>query len=248
MSQPVAVQGSTDTAGYDRNPPYSPEAEASVLGGMLIDTGAVAQAVEIVDDSMFFREGHRRLYRAMSRLFERGAVLDVITVSNELKKTGELGNVGGLEYLAQLLEAVPTAANIEYHARIVREKALLRRLVDAAQAIVRDAYEPGERLVEEILDQAEHRVFRVSQSRDREGFVWIKEVLWPTFEHIERLQESSGGVSGLATGFVELDRMTTGLQAGDLAIVAARPAMGKTSWVLNVARSVAVDHSARGDF
>ena len=242
MSEPIPIQPAAEPAGYDRQPPFSPEAEASVLGGMLIDGEAVARVVEFVDDSMFYREAHRRLFRAMVRLFERGSVLDVITVSEELKRAGELENAGGLEYLASLLDAVPTAANIEYHGRIVHEKALLRRLIDAAQTIVRDVHEPGGREVSELLDQAEQRVFRVSESRNREGFVWIKEVMWPTFEHIERLQHSPGGVSGLATGFADLDRMTTGLQPGDLAIVAGRPSMGKTSWVLNVAQTVAIEH------
>ena len=229
-------------AAYDRQPPFSPEAEASVLGGMLIDGSAVARIVEFVDETMFYREAHRRIFGAMVRLFERGSVLDVITVSEELKKAAELENAGGLEYLASLLDAVPTAANIEYHGRIVHDKAMLRRLIDAAQAIVRDVYEPGSRPVDEVLDQAEQIVFRVSESRNREGFVWIKEVLWPTFEHIEKLQESQGGISGVATGFADLDRMTTGLQPGDLVIVAGRPSMGKTSWALNVAQNAAIVH------
>jgi len=219
LSEPIPIQVPVEGTGYDRHPPFSPEAEASVLGGMLIDGGAVARVVEFVDDTMFYREAHRRIFRAMVRLFERGSVLDVVTVSESLKEGAELENAGGLEYLASLLDAVPTAANIEYHARIVHDKAMLRRLIDAAHAIVRDVHEPGNRPVDEVLDQAEQIVFRVSESRNREGFVWIKEVLWPTFEHIEKLQESQGGISGLATGFQDLDRMTTGFQAGDLVIV-----------------------------
>ncbi len=210
---------------------------------MLIDRDAVARAVEHVNDAMFYREAHRRLFRAMARLFERGEAVDVITLSEELKKTGELDDAGGMEYLAQLVDAVPTAANIEYHARIVREKALLRRLIEASSGIIRDAYDQGARDVEEILDQAEARIFQVAQSHDREGFVWIKEILWPTFEHIERLQENAGGITGVATGFPDLDRMTTGLQKGDLIIVAARPSMGKTSWVMNVAQTAAIEHN-----
>ena len=241
MNEPIAIQQTPESPGYDRQPPFSPEAEASVLGGMLIDGDAAARVVDFIDDSMFYREAHRRLFRAMARLFERGGVIDPITVSEELKKGGELEGAGGLDYLASLLDAVPTAANIEYHARIVQEKALLRRLIDAAQTIVRDVYDQGEREVSEILDHAEQRVFNVSQSRGREGFVWIKEVLWPTFEQIERLQEIPDGVSGLATGYQELDRMTTGLHPGDLTIVAGRPSMGKTSWVLNVAQFVAIE-------
>ena len=241
MSEAIPIQPTAESPGYDRQPPFSPEAEASVLGGMLIDGEAAARVVDFIDDSMFYREAHRRLFRAMARLFERGGVIDPITVSEELKKVGELEGAGGLDYLASLLDAVPTAANIEYHARIVRDKAILRRLIDAGQTIVRDVYDPGDREVGEILDQAEQRVFNVSQSRGREGFVWIKEVLWPTFEQIEQLQEIPDGVSGLATGFQELDRMTTGLQPGDLTVVAGRPSMGKTSWVLNVAQFVAIE-------
>ena len=244
MNPLEAISTSSDEAlvtGYDRQPPYSLEAEVSVLGGMLIDGEAVARSVEVVNDSMFYREGNRRLFRAMIRLFERGDVVDVITLSEELKKTEEFEDTGGASYLAELLSAVPTAANVEYHARIVREKALLRRLIDAASNIIRDVYDQGEAEVEEVLDKAEQRVFQVSQSHSREGFVWIKEILWPTFEHIERLQESDTGITGLATGFSDLDGMTTGLQKGDLIIVAARPAMGKTSLVLNIAQNAAIE-------
>ena len=186
---------------YDRQPPYSLEAEFSVLGGMLFDTDAVARAVEVVAESMFYRAATRRLIRAM------------------------VESAGGAPYLAELLDAVPTAANIDYHARIVRDKALLRRLIDAASDIIRDVHDQGERSVEQVMDQAEQRVFRVAESHDRQGFVWIKEILWPTFEHIERLQESAGGITGVPTGFKDLDRMTTGFQKGDLIIVAGRPSM-----------------------
>ncbi len=240
MSEAIPLQPEQAPA-FDREPPFAPAAEASVLGGMLIDATAAPRALEVVDASMFFREAHRRLYRAMTRLFERGTALDVITVSEELKKEGELDNAGGLEYLASLLDAVPTAANIEYHARIVREKALLRRLIEAANAIVQDVHDPGESSAEDVLDQAEHRIFGVSQSRERAGFVWIKEILWPTFERIEQLQESAGGVSGLPTGYADVDQMTTGLQPGDLVVVAGRPSMGKTSWALNVSQWVALN-------
>jgi replicative DNA helicase len=195
-----------------------------------------------VQDHMFFREAHRRLFRAMIRLSERGDVIDVITLSEELKKTAELEAAGGLPYLAELLDAVPTAANIEYHAKIVREKALLRNLIEASSIIIRDAYEQGERSVDEILDEAEQRVFQVAQSHERGGFVRIKEILWPTFEHIEHLQQSKTGITGVPAGFPDLDRMTTGFQRGDLCIVAARPSMGKTSWVLNVAQNAAIEH------
>jgi len=227
---------------FDRTPPFSMEAETAVLGGMLIDREAVTRAVEHVDDGMFYREANRRLYRAMVRLFERGDVIDVITVSEELKKTGELESSGGFDYLGSLVDAVPTAANLEYHARIVRDKALLRRLVEQSSQIIRDVYDQGERDVDEILDQAEARIFQVAESHKREGFVWIKEILWSAFEHIERLQESDTGITGVPTGFTDLDRMTTGLQKGDLCIVAARPSMGKTAMALNMAANAAITH------
>lgn len=241
----LAATSPIGEVGYDRRPPASAEAEISVLGGMLIDRDAVARAVEHVNDTMFFREGHRRMFRAMARLFERGDAIDVITVSEELKKTGELDGIGGLEYLAQLLDAVPTAANIEYHARIVREKALLRRLIDASSQIIRDVYDQGERDVDEILDQAESRIFQVAQTHDREGFVWIKEILWSAFERIEKLQESPSGLTGVGSGFPDLDHVTSGFQRGDLIVVAARPSMGKTSLVLNVAQNAAIRGKAR---
>jgi len=227
---------------FDRTPPFSMEAETAVLGGMLIDREAVTRAIEFLSDGMFYREGNRRLYRAMLRLFERGDVIDVITVTDELKKTGELDSAGGLDYLGQLVDAVPTAANLEYHARIIRDKALLRRLVEQSSQIIRDAYDQGERDVDEILDQAEARIFQVADSHKRQGFVWIKEVLWSTFEHIERLQEAGSGITGVPTGFADLDRMTTGLQKGDLCIVAARPSMGKTALALNIAATAAIEN------
>ena len=245
MNSPESLATTTElpvSPAFDRRPPFSAEAEISVLGGMLIDHDAVVRAVELVNDSMFFGEGHRRLYRAMTRLFERGDAVDVITISEELKKTDELEGIGGMEYIAELVDAVPTAANIEYHARIVREKALLRRLIEASSQTIRDVYDQGERGVEEIMDQAEARIYQVAQSESREGFVWIKEILWPTFEHIERLQESGGGITGVPSGFADLDRMTTGFQKGDLIVVAGRPSMGKTSLALNVAQTAAIEH------
>lgn len=227
---------------FDRTPPFSLEAETAVLGGMLIDREGVTRSIEHVNESMFYREANRRLYRAMLRLYERGDVIDLITVSEELKKTGELDSAGGFDYLAALVDAVPTAANLEYHAKIVRDKALLRRLVEQASHIIRDVHDPGARAVNEILDEAEARIFKVAESHSREGFARIKDILWSTFEHIEKLQSSSSGITGIPTGFPDLDRMTTGLQRGDLCIVAARPSMGKTSWVMNVAANAAITH------
>ncbi|CAN5777887.1 replicative DNA helicase [soil metagenome] len=225
---------------HDRQPPYAPEAEISVLGGMLIDGDAVAKALEFVDDTMFYREANRRIFRAMARLFQRGQVIDPVTLGEDLSKTDELDGIGGMAYIAELLDAVPTAANIEYHARIVRERALLRRLIEGATQIIRESYEIGERTVEEVLDLAEQKIFQVAQSHEREGFVWIKKILYPTFEKIEQLQASKGGLTGIATGFHDLDEMTGGLQKSDLVIVAARPSMGKTAFVTGVGLHAAI--------
>ena len=233
---------------YDRSPPVAPEAEVAVLGGMLIERDAVARAIEVVSDSMFSAEPNRRIFRAALRLFERGDAIDVIAVGDELAKTGELEAAGGYDYLAELLDAVPTAANIEYHARIVGDKALLRRLIDASSQIIRDVYDQSERSVEQLLDEAEQRIFQVATGHNRDGFVRIKELLWPAFERIERLQEAKGELTGVASGFTRLDYLTGGLQGGNLVIVAGRPSMGKTSWILNVARHAAGQHVPVGVF
>jgi replicative DNA helicase len=225
----------------ERQAPWSPEAEISVLGGMLIDADAVAKAVELVDDSMFYREGNRRLYRAMRRLFERGEAIDPVTLTEELRGSGEVDAVGGPAYLAELMEAVPTAANIEYHAKILRDKAILRRLIEASTETVRDAFESGGDAVEDTLDRAEQRIFEISQAGQRKGFVWIKEVLWPAFEHIERLQQAKGAVTGVPSGFPDLDNLTAGFQRSDLIVVAGRPSMGKTSLVLNIVQHAAIE-------
>jgi replicative DNA helicase len=172
-----------------------------VLGGMLIDGDAVAKALEFVDDTMFYREANRRVFRAMARLFQRGQVIDPVTLGEELSKTDELEGVGGMAYIAELLDAVPTAANIEYHARIVRERALLRRLIEASSADHPRLVRPGERTVEQVLDEAEQRIFQVAQSHEREGFVWIKKILYPTFEKIEQLQAAKGGITGCPPAF-----------------------------------------------
>ena len=248
MSTTLVSVAQEQAPAYDRQPPVSLEAEVAVLGGMLIDRDAVARAVEVVADTMFASEANRRIYRAVVRLFERGDAVDVIVVSDELRKTEELEAAGGYDYLAELLDAVPTAANIEHHARIVRDKALLRRLIDASSHIIRDVYDQGERSVEQLVDEAEQRIFQVASGHDREGFVRIKELLWPAFEHIERLQEAKGELTGVATGFALLDYLTGGLQKGNLVIVAGRPSMGKTSWALNVARHAAREEVAVGVF
>ncbi len=235
---PARTSGAT-AALAERKPPYSLEAEMSVLGGMFLDTDAVAKAIEVVDDTMFFREANRRLFRAMRRLWEQGEVIDAVTLSEYLKSSGDFETVGGTPYLARILDAVPTAANIEYHARIVQEKAVLRRLIEAGTAIIQSAYEAGGE-IDEMLDQAEQKIFQIAQSHERRGFVWIKELLWPAMEQIELLSQSDSPITGVPTGFADLDEKTAGFQNGDLIIVAARPSMGKTAFTLNIAQHAAI--------
>ncbi len=238
MAEPSLIPVDGVVAG--RQVPWSEEAEISVLSAMLMDGDAVARAIETVGDGSFYREANRRIFRAMVRLYSRGEVIDVVTLSDELKSSGELDGAGGMAYLARLVDAVPTAANIEYHCRILRDKSVLRQLIDSATDIVRDAYDAPAGEVDDTLDRAEQRIFQIAQASQRQGFVWIKEILWPTFERIEELQSSPGSVTGVPSGFPDLDNLTAGFQKGDLIIVAGRPSMGKTALALNFAQHAAI--------
>jgi replicative DNA helicase len=209
---------------------------------MLIDQDAVLRAVEHVNDTMFYAERHRRLFRAMVTITERGGVVDPLTLSEELLRRGELEAAGGKDYIGFLVDAVPTAANIEYHAQIVREKAILRRLIEVSTSIVAEAFE-GKSTATELLDEAESKIFLVSQQQTKDGFTRIKELLWPTMERIEALQRGGKTVTGVASGFGDLDELTSGFQPSDLVIVAARPSMGKTAFTLNVAQHAAIEHN-----
>ena len=211
-----------------------------MLSAMLMDRDAVDRVNEVVDDTMFYREGNRRIFRAMVALAERGDVIDPLTLSEELSRRGELQASGGKDYIGFLVDAVPTAANVEYHAKIVREKALRRRLIEVSTAIVSEAFE-SPAPAGELLDAAEHRIFEVNQSRGNEGFTRIKELLWPTMENIEKRQRGGESITGVPSGFKDLDELTAGFQPSDLIIVAARPSMGKTAFVLNIAQNAALD-------
>ncbi len=209
---------------------------------MLIDQDAVLRAVEHVNDTMFHAERHRRIFRAMVTIAERGGVVDPLTLSEELSRKGELDASGGKDYIGFLVDAVPTAANIEYHAAIVREKAILRRLIEVSTSIVAEAFE-GKSTASELLDEAESKIFQVAQQKTKDGFTRIKELLWPTMERIEALQRGGKTVTGVPTGFGDLDEMTSGFQPADLIIVAARPSMGKTAFTLNIAQHAAIEHN-----
>src|SRR4051812_40284867 len=226
----------------DRRPPYSEDAEQAVISAMLIDQEAVLRAIEHVDDTMFYAERHRRIFRAMIIITERGGVVDPLTLSEELSRRGELDASGGKEYIGFLVDAVPTAANIEYHAQIVREKSILRRLIEVSTSIVAEAFE-GKITARELLDDAESRIFQVSEQQTKDGFTRIKQLIWPTMERIEALQRGGKTVTGIASGFADLDEMTSGFQPSELIIVAARPSMGKTAFTLNIAQHAAIEHS-----
>ena len=206
---------------------------------MLIDAEAITRATEIVDDTMFFREGHRRIFRAIISLVERLSGIDVVTLSDELERRGELDAAGGREYLSFLADAVPTAANVEHHSRIVKEKALLRRLIEVSTQIAGEAFEA--RLpAGELIDFAEQRILQVGQDRGGEGFVRVKTLMYAAMDRIETISKEGRSVTGVASGFSDLDQLTSGFQPSDLVIVAARPSMGKTALTLNIAQHVAI--------
>lgn len=230
----------TRSDGAERLPPQAVEAEAAVLGAMLLEQDAILTVVDILDDTAFYREAHRKIYNAIIALYDRNEPNDLITLSEELEKRQELASVGGSFYLTGLVDSISTAANVEYHARIVLEKSQARKLINVTTQIASRAYESSENTAD-LLDEAEQVVFSLSQRNARSGFTQLNPILHDTFENIEKLHEQDSTVTGVPTGFTRLDEMTAGFQRGDLVIIAARPAMGKTALCLNIIRHVAVE-------
>jgi replicative DNA helicase len=214
------------SASVDRVPPQNLDAEQGVLGSMLLDRDAIARVVELIRAEDFYRDAHRRIYEAITDLFERGEPVDLITVTDRLRDKGQLDDVGGAAYVTSLLNAVPTAANVEYYARIVLQKSMLRQLISAGTQIAHMGYEAAQD-VELLVDQAEKLVFSIANRRMLQEFLPIREILKESFERIDRRYQDKGTVTGVPTGFTDLDQTTSGLQPGDLVIVAARPSMGK---------------------
>jgi replicative DNA helicase len=223
----------------ERALPHNLEAEKSVLGAILIHNEAFNHAAELIDSRDFFRDAHRRIFDKMVALSERNDPIDFVTLREELGRSGELEEVGGPAYIASLADGVPRSANVEHYARIVKEKATLRNLIHSANRILSEAYR-AEEDAEVILDGAEKAIFEIAEDRIREGFVPLRDLVQSSFATIERLQQHKGLVTGVPTGFVDLDEMTSGLQPSDLVLVAARPSMGKTSFVLNIAQHVGI--------
>ncbi|MBX5466003.1 MAG: replicative DNA helicase [Firmicutes bacterium] len=220
-----------------RLPPHSPEAEASVLGAMLLHPEAVAKAMEILEPGDFYQQAHQRIFEAMTALFQATQPVDVVMVGEELRRRGELDAVGGLPYLMELAALVPTAAHVEHYAQVIRQASLRRALIATANHLIVESYE-GEKAPAELLDYAQNALFQLTQRGQRE-VVPLHEVLIDAFHRLEQLYENRGKLVGLPTGFIDLDRLTAGLQASDLIVVAARPSMGKTMFCLNLARHVA---------
>jgi replicative DNA helicase len=226
-----------------RVPPQALEVEKSVLGAMLLDREAVGIAIESIDERIFYREAHRKIYLAMVSLFEKNEPIDVITLSDELKKRDELEDIGGTYYLTELAAMVPSSANIEYHLNIIRDKSILRQLIVTCSGIIKSAYDESDD-AEKLLDTAEGEVLGISQASRQKSYEWVKQLITDTIHELERLQEtSSEGITGVPSGFKDLDNYLAGFQKSDLIIVAGRPSMGKTAFALNLARNAAANHN-----
>src|SRR5215210_6576016 len=220
-----------------RTLPHNLEAERSVLGAILLHNDAFNLAAEVLDSGDFFRDAHRRIFEKMIRLSERNDAIDLVTLKEELSRSGELDEVVGPAYITALVDGVPRSTNVEHYARIVKEKATLRHLIFSANKILAAAYE-AEEDADVILDQAEHAIFAIADDKVRDGFVSLRDLAETSLDTIEKLASRKELVTGVPTGFRDLDELTSGLQPSDLVIVAARPSMGKTSLVLNIAQHV----------
>ena len=226
-----------------RVPPHSIEAESSVIGGLLLDNGAWDRVADLVNDSDFYRYEHRLAYSAIAALVNASKPADVVTVFEHLQNLGKADEAGGLAYLNSLAQYVPSAANIRRYAEIVRERAILRKLVAASDEIATNAFNPQGKPVAKILDEAEQKIFKIGEegSRMKEGFQSMDTLVVDLLDRVQEMADNPMDVTGVPTGFIDLDRMTSGLQAGDLVVLAARPSMGKTAFAINIAEHVALN-------
>ena len=224
----------------DRLPPQNIEAEQSVLGAILLENDALPKALEIISPEDFYREAHRKVFDVIIELFDKNEAIDLITVTDSLKRKNELDSVGGVTYLSGLVSLVPTAANVRYHAKIIKEKALLRALLRSTTEIAAKVYESSLE-ADEMVDYAEKTIFDISDRRTKTSFFTLKEVIKSSFEMIEHLYDKKEAITGIPSGFADLDELTTGFQPGDLIIIGGRPSMGKTALGLNIAQHVGVE-------
>ncbi len=223
-----------------RLPPQFLEGERAILGGLLIDNDALPKVLATLSADDFYREAHRNVYKAVTDLFNRNEPVDWVTLTAALKEAGLLENIGGPAFLAELVDAVPSAANIEHYTRVVKEKAVLRQLISASTEISTRCYEEHGS-IDEFVDQCEELIFKVGEARIKSGFVHVKDLMKVSFETVESLYERKENITGVASGFADLDGLTAGFQRSDLVIIAGRPSMGKTSFALNVAMNAAID-------
>ncbi|HZK37700.1 MAG TPA: replicative DNA helicase [Clostridia bacterium] len=224
-------------------PPNSVEAEQSVLGSMLLDREAIIIVLEILEGLDFYREAHKEIFEAMYDLFNRNEPVDLVTLTEELKKREVLDAIGGIPYLTSLASGVPIASNVQYYAEIVERKSILRKLIKASQEIIHLGYSSGVE-VSEVIEQAQKNIYDISQGRSGRGFVLIKDVLSDTFDKIEQLYENKTQITGMTTGFIDLDKKLDGFHKTDLILVASRPSMGKSALALNLAQNAAVKAGA----
>jgi len=223
-----------------RVPPQAVEAEVAVLGAMLLDSAAIGVAAELLDENSFYRGPHRKIFRAIMDLFAKDDAVDLVTLAQELKRTKDLDDVGGAAYLSTVIGSVATTANVRYHAKIVLEKAVLRRLINVATEVAQEAYDSGGD-AGDILDRAEHMIFEIAQAKVRRDFVPMREILKHSFEVIQELYDKKEHITGVPTGYDDLDSITSGFQKSDLVVIAGRPSMGKTAFALNVAAHAAIE-------
>jgi replicative DNA helicase len=236
----LETPGTGPSEDYGRIPPQDVAAEQSVLGGMLLSKDAIADVVEVLRGNDFYRTAHETIYESILDLYGRGEPADAVTVAAELTKRGELGRIGGPAYLHTLLSSVPTAANAGYYARIVRERAVLRRLVAAGTKIVQLGYATDGGEVEDIVNAAQAEVYAVTERRSSEDYLPLGEIIEGTIDEIEASSHRGDGMIGIPTGFADLDRLTNGLHPGQMIVIAARPAVGKSTVGLDIARSAAI--------
>ena len=220
-------------------PPHDLEAEQAIIGSMLTDKDAVIAAVEVLQEQDFYREDNKIIYSAILNLYNRAEPIDIITLKSELKSMGKFEAVGGLEYIVQLPDKVPTTSNVEQYIKIVEEKSMLRALIKTADELITLGYDPTQE-VEQVIDTAEKKIFQVMQKKNQKGYSSIKDILVDTFTQLEQLYNQKESITGVPTGFVDLDYRTSGLHNSDLILVAARPAMGKSAFALNIATNAAV--------
>ncbi len=245
MNQPIANLTHDPVQDTYKLPPHSVEAEQSVLGGLMLDNHAWDKVADIITDHDFYRQDHQLIYQHICRLIEQNKPADVITVAESLESTAQLHHVGGLAYIGAIAQNTPSAANIRRYAEIVRERSIMRKLAQVSTRITDSAYNPSGRSAGDLLDEAESRIFEIAEqsAHGKQGFVDIQPLLKQVVERIEMLynQDNANDVTGIASGFHDLDQKTSGFQAGDLIIVAGRPSMGKTAFALNIGEHVALE-------